>query len=270
MAAWYTGDVRGDGLSIHYTRTGGDKPQVVLSHGFSDNGMCWARVAHALEKDYDVIMYDARGHGMTQEPLAPFTSADRAADAALLIRKLRLDRPVVMGHSMGASTSALVAANYPDLVRAAVLEDPGWRSGAPRAPFASPDALQRWREMQAKTRDALIAQCRVDSPTWPEIELQPWAESKLQFHADLLPYYQMGGEPWQETAARITCPTLLLVADTSKGAIVTTDAVAEAFKLIKPLEVVQIQGAGHNIRREGYATYMQAVTEFLRKAHAES
>ena len=68
MATWQSGDVTVNGLRLHYTRTGGAKPPVVLAHGFSDDGLCWTPVAEALEADYDVIMVDARGHGRSEAP----------------------------------------------------------------------------------------------------------------------------------------------------------------------------------------------------------
>ena len=63
MSEWQQGDVLTNGIRMHYYRTGGDKPAMVLVHGFSDSGLCWTPVAKALAADYDVIMIDARGHG---------------------------------------------------------------------------------------------------------------------------------------------------------------------------------------------------------------
>ena len=63
----FSGDVVANGIKIHYYRTGGDKPPVVLSHGATDDGLCWTRVTLALEAEYDVIMPDARGHGYATE-----------------------------------------------------------------------------------------------------------------------------------------------------------------------------------------------------------
>ena len=63
MAQWQTGEVMTNGVRINYTRTGGDKPPLVLSHASTDYGRFWTPVARTLEPDYDVIMYDQRGHG---------------------------------------------------------------------------------------------------------------------------------------------------------------------------------------------------------------
>ena len=58
MTLWQSGDIVVNGLTLHYTRTGGAKPPVVLAHGFSDDGLCWTPVAEALEADFDVVMVD--------------------------------------------------------------------------------------------------------------------------------------------------------------------------------------------------------------------
>ena len=68
MTGWQSGFIPTNGIHVHYTRTGGDKPLVVLAHGFSDDGLCWTPVAQLLEADYDVTMVDARYHGRSDAP----------------------------------------------------------------------------------------------------------------------------------------------------------------------------------------------------------
>ncbi|MBN1247216.1 MAG: alpha/beta fold hydrolase, partial [Anaerolineae bacterium] len=127
MTTWPDAYVEANGIRLHYWRTGnGTKPPLVLCHGYSDNGLCWTPVARALEKDFDVIMVDARGHGQSDAPDEGYSTADQAADLAALVRALALDKPVIMGHSMGGATAGYAAATYPDLFGKVVLEDPAW------------------------------------------------------------------------------------------------------------------------------------------------
>ena len=105
MRQWQDGFVEANGLKIHYYRTGGDKPQVALNHGIMDDGLCWTEIAKALEDDYDVIMLDARGHGMSDAGQGDYSSDARAADLLAVIEALGLEKPVIGGHSMGADTS---------------------------------------------------------------------------------------------------------------------------------------------------------------------
>ncbi|MBV9356972.1 MAG: alpha/beta fold hydrolase, partial [Chloroflexi bacterium] len=80
MSSWFEGDVVANGIKQHYARTGGDKPVLVLAHGASDSGLCWTRLAQALEGEYDVVMPDARGHGHSDAPESAYGSVDQAAD----------------------------------------------------------------------------------------------------------------------------------------------------------------------------------------------
>jgi pimeloyl-ACP methyl ester carboxylesterase len=52
---WREEAVIANGIRQHYYRTGGEKPILILLHDFSENGLCWSRVAKALENDYDIL-----------------------------------------------------------------------------------------------------------------------------------------------------------------------------------------------------------------------
>ncbi len=271
-AEWFSGDVIANGIRVHYYRTGGDKPPLVLAHGATDDGLCWTPVARALEADYDVIMPDARGHGLSEAPESGYGVHERAADLAGLIQALGLGRPAVGGHSMGAQTVLYLAAGYPDLVRCAILEDPAlWLPGAQRDPAEREARAARMRrnmeELKAMSREELIAHCRAQHPDWSEDELGPWADAKLRVSRSFITALRgMDQPPWWEVLPRIQCPVLLITADPDRGAIVTPEAAEEAERLNSRVQVVRLHGAGHNIRREQFAAYMQAVRSFLAAA----
>ena len=273
-SGWSSGEVTANGIKHHYWRTGwaaAGKPALVLAHGSTDNGLCWTRLAKTLEGMWDVVMPDARGHGLSEAPDDDYTAAARAADLAALIEALGLVKPVVGGHSMGGSTTLRLAAEHPELVRAAVLEDPGLRD-APRGPEAEADAAARRERMRRSAEEAkamgkegLIARQRERTPHWPEDELVPWAESKLQVSERHTTARRGEERPgWRELLPRIQCPTLLITADPEKGAIVTPEMAAEANRLLPSLKVVRIGGAGHSVRRDRFEEYVAAVKEFLK------
>jgi pimeloyl-ACP methyl ester carboxylesterase len=269
MSQWISGDVLINGVKIHYTRTGGEKPPVVLLHGFSDNGLCWTRVARALEGTYDVIMPDARGHGLSDGPDEKFSPEQRNDDVAGLITELHLGKPALVGHSMGAGMASSVAAEHPELVSCVILEDPGWRDPSPEQTSRPAGDMFQWiRRLKALSRDELVAVCHKESPTWVEEEVEPWADSKIEFNEDLLKGSPFGRSvPWREVAGRISCPALLITADPERGAIVTPEVAEEVATLWPDDRVVHIAGAGHNIRREQYALFIGAVVAFLQEVY---
>lgn len=269
MTEWQSGDVRTNGIKTHYYRTGGDKPPLVLLHGATDSGLCWTPVARELAADYDVVLPDARGHGHTDAPRDGYSSAERAADAADLIRALGLGQPAIGGHSMGGQTAFRLAADFPELVRCAVLEDPPFRSASPGPDTTGlGDVRQRMRSDVAahktRTRDAVIDAGRAAHPNWPEDELPAWADAKLQVSQPFMESLRGANEPpWITLLPRITCPMLLLTADPERGAIVSPESAEEAQRANGNVQVVRVTGAGHNIRREQREPYMRALRGFL-------
>jgi N-formylmaleamate deformylase len=272
MEPWIEADARANGITIHYTRTGGDKPPVVLSHGITDNGRCWQRVAEALAAEYDLIMYDARGHGRSDAPEHGHRTEDRAADLIGLIEALDLDRPALLGHSMGAETSALAAATAPELVRGVALEDPPWRE----MPHSQTDAdaahwranLAQWRAnvqaLQVQPLEQVIADARDRWPNWDMSELEPWAEAQQQTSLHVFTWMTEPRTPWQPVVQGLACPALLITADPQLGALVTPEVAQEAAALNPRLRVVRIEQAGHSIRRDQFERYIAVVRDFLR------
>ena len=265
---WKSAYAGANGIRLHYWRTGGSGPRVVLAHGFSDNGRCWRRFAGAVEDEFDLVMYDARGHGLSDAPESGYSSVDHAADIAGLVRVLGLGTPAVMGHSMGAAAAAQVGAEYPGIAGCLVLEDPPWRDTSPeeRRGGRMRDGRQGIVDQKAKSIEEIAAQGRASSPSWDEAEFEAWAEAKKQM--SLNPFDRQTGldlSQWRDIVKRIICPVLLVTGDPDRGAIVTPETAAEAQGLCPNIRVVRLKGAGHSIRRERFDDFVQAVRVFLRE-----
>jgi N-formylmaleamate deformylase len=273
MSVLASSDIATNNINIHYYRTEKTAqtrpwPSLVLLHGITDSGLCWPRVVKALASEYDMILPDARGHGLSDKPVTGYAPQDHAADVAGLIRGLGLNRPILIGHSMGGGVSATVAALYPDLVSGVILEDPPWRPGSDEGtPEEQAERAAEWRkeiiDRKSMPTAALIAQRKREQPKWADEEFTDWIVAKQQVSPDVTQYITSTRLPWREIAPRIVCPALLITADVADGAIVTPEVAAEAVKLMPKGRTVYIAGAGHNIRREQFAAYMTAVREFL-------
>src|SRR5215216_3011011 len=86
----------------------GEGPPLVLLHGLSAtrrNVVQGSR--HLLKRGYRVIAYDARGHGLSAPPVDPkaYEYADLLADLERVLEELEIERPVLVGSSMGAATA---------------------------------------------------------------------------------------------------------------------------------------------------------------------
>lgn len=271
MKAFEEGTVSVNSIQIHYYRSataGAARRTVVFLHGVTDNGLCWSRVVQSLPDSDDLVLMDARAHGHSEAPASGYGADDRASDVAGLIQTLGLERPVLVGHSMGAETAIATAAIYPALIRAVVLEDPPWPGrfyGS--TPEERVERAEQWREeilqLKALNRDELIAQARTNNPNWPEEELDPWADAKQEMNPFLVGMVTAPRRRWSDYVHQAECPILLLTADPERGAIVSPRTVEEAQLLWKNGRAVAIHGAGHSIHREQFDAYMQALQVFL-------
>lgn len=260
------------GFTIHYYRSGGKLPPLVLAHGITDDGLCWQPIAAALTDLCDVIMVDARGHGCTSAPADGYTLRNLADDLAGFIQALELERPYILGHSMGAVTTLLAAGLYPDLPRAILLEDPPpfWQNHDPIPAGDGPTSgLAQWiASNKRKTRADLLAELQENSAHWPAEEWEPWIDSKHRYDprvAQLVQPPDLISIDFSHTLSKITCPALVITADPLHGAASVPADVAALKKLIPQLKIEPIAAAGHNIRRDQPACYLEIVRATIKE-----
>ena len=280
MMLWESGYVEANGLKLHYRRSGRDSglPPLVTAHGISDDGGCWIPIAEEFVAQFDVILEDARGHGRSEEPERDYGATAQGNDLLGLIAALGLHRPFILGHSMGAVTALAAAGMAPDVPAAIMVEDPPPRLiGADGDTPINPDDFADMRtwltQMKRMSRDELLEYGKVRSPTWPDAEFPHWADAKARMSPNVRRLLEPGTSPpvdWPPLLGRITCPALLIMADPELGAITTPEAAARMKELIPQLTVTHVPGAGHNIRREQPALYLEAIRAFLADLPASS
>ena len=255
---WTEGDVTlRDGVRLHYYRRGKGSP-VILAHGATDNGKCWGRVAEALEGEFELIAYDARFHGLSDAPAdGKFGGGD---DLVAFVEALGIERPALLGHSMGAMTVAQASASKPELFRCAVLEDPPWWNEPPKG--GRPQAM----DYSTMSVEQIAEEGRKVTTGWDDSEFPAWAESKKQFRppTDWMAGFGRRLGQWREVVAEMRLPALLVCGDRAEGgAIVTSAVAAEACSLAPDMRTLTLGGAGHNVRREAFSEYLSVVREFL-------
>ncbi|MHA2171690.1 MAG: alpha/beta fold hydrolase [Candidatus Kariarchaeaceae archaeon] len=274
MSEWKTNYLDINGAKLHYYRTGGDKPSIILSHGITDNGLCWTPITRQLEEYYDVIMVDARGHGLSDSLPDVLTSDTLANDLVVLIEELNLEKPILLGHSMGAQISARTAVIRPDLVSKLILEDPpAWGRKSRIPAFVLKRIMKTMmkrmliKRLKGRTYEEIQAICKKENPKWSEDEIQPWASSKIQLFQQnpeqlFDAIFNSSSTDWYELVKDIQCPVLLIVSENG----MTKKNIAQMLteETWKNSQYVEIQNAGHNIRRENLEDFMTAINSFLK------
>jgi len=119
MPACKSGDI-----TINYEVYGRGFP-LVLSHGFTANLDIWAPQINAFSAKYQVIVYDARGHGLSTAPAGEknYSLENLVDDLANLIKHLDIQKAYVGGLSMGGAIALGYIAKYPEKVKALLISD---------------------------------------------------------------------------------------------------------------------------------------------------
>ena len=107
-----------NGLHLYYETEGTGRPLILL-HGGLGSGEMFGPVRPALAANHQVITPDLQGHGRTADIDRPLDVRLMADDIAALIRHLGLDRPDIVGYSLGGGVAFMTAVKYPELVRQA-------------------------------------------------------------------------------------------------------------------------------------------------------
>ncbi|MBG0786092.1 MAG: alpha/beta hydrolase [Anaerolineaceae bacterium] len=282
MSEWFDGYVTANGIKLHYTRTGGDKPVVVMNHGLGDDGLCWTHVAKQLEQEYDLILPDARGHGKSASGKGDYSLQQRVADLKGIIEALKLDKPIIGGHSMGADTSLHLAAEFPELTRGVFLEDPpiilpGEKLGSADQQLDSAEDLGKmmvkfFRLFKLLPKFISRPMAKKAMPSYPEDEITPWLNSKKRISFDLIngvTGMEINLSDPFEAISRIQAPVLLFIGDKEKMSITSPEAAQKAAEANDNLRVVHLEGASHDIRRTRFDGYLPELQSFFREVYAK-
>ncbi len=261
MTGWTKGICKANGIDVHYLRTGGNKPSVVLLHGLILSGACWALLARALEGDFDVIMPDARGHGNTSSPNKGYSYDNLAADVVSLIEELGLATPVLLGHSMGGMTAAVVASRNPALLRGLVLADPTFLTPKRQHEVYVSDVAAQHRQILNGPKEDFLAEIRTrHNPRSNELN-ELFAQARFQTSIHAFEILTPPNPNYVQLINTLNIPSLIVVGD--DGAVVTPEVATELGELNQHLKVIQIAGAGHGVPYDQPERFSAVVTTFL-------
>jgi pimeloyl-ACP methyl ester carboxylesterase len=160
-----------------------ESPAILLLHGLSSNARYWERVARRMT-NRRLVALDQRSHGLSDAPPSGYGFDLLAADAGHVVRELELDRPVVVGHSWGATVALEVGATLAELVSGVALID---------GPIASMSERITWEDASRMMQpplpryhsyeEAYQASRHLLGEAWEE-DLKPFVKSGLRRDGD--------------------------------------------------------------------------------------
>lgn len=256
----------------------GVAPGPAYSSSTGSPGTCgeWDDTARLLrDSGHRVVALDQRGHGGSERHPGDVSRAAYVADAVAVIDQLGLDRPVLIGQSLGGSTALLTAAAHPGLPRALVLVEAGPGRANPGVQEQIGGWLRAW-PVPFPSREVAVAYLgggkepvgegwaggleeRADG-LWPRFDPEVMVRSLDENATRAF---------WEEWAA-LSCPTLAVLGQGEQGGIIGGEEYAEMVRLRPALRGAGLPGAGHDVHLEQPGILHRLIVDFLADDSAAS
>lgn len=251
------------GLRLAWLDGGPDGGTPVLAlHGHFGRARCFAPLAARLAPGYRVIALEQRGHGHSDR--GALEPDEYVEDAAAFLRGLGLGPVFVLGHSMGGVVAFRLAARYPGLVRALVVEEGGAYNRPPEVPHPVLD-VRGWPRRAAtlgELRRAIEARGVPDAGYFLESAVERPDGWGLLFDLDDMVASQEAliGDWWADWLGS-SCPALLVH---GRESFVLPTAMAREMAARRPGTVLrEFPGCGHWVHDDDPDGFAAAVREFL-------
>lgn len=251
--------VRSGDVRLHLLDYGpADGVPVLVLPGITSPAITMDFVARELTDLVRPLVLDLRGRGFSDDGSA-YDLGAYASDVEAVVGQLDLDRPVLLGHSMGARIAAVASTRLP--LRGTVLVDPPM-SGPGRGPYPTTlDAfLGQLRQAQRGTDADEVAAAW---PRWPrrEQELRARWLASCSETAIAATHAGFESEDFFDVWPKVPAPTVLIHGGDSP--VVTAAGAAEAAAANPEAEMVEVPGAGHMVFWDEPAAGLAAVRQAL-------
>ena len=262
--------VRVRGVCLHYLEWGdpGD-PLLLALHGTGDSCRTWESFAAMASRSFHIIAMDQRGHGDSDWIVPPaYSGEEYVADLEAFIEELDLEKPILLGHSMGALHCTTYASMKPGNVTALIHVDiepcpPAWNrrylcglyEKLPESYESEDDFVAQLRQTAPYAREELL--CRLASSS-----LEQSDDGRLAYKGDREVYAHFDPEyDLRERLRFIHTPALVVRGEESR-----VMSSREARKMARALsggKLVEIPRATHPVHLDNPEAFGRAVLDFL-------
>jgi pimeloyl-ACP methyl ester carboxylesterase len=255
--------VKTNGIELSVAEYGKSGPPLVLLHGIGSRYVSWWPVIGPLADHFRLIIPDLRGHGDSDKPETGYLFVDYADDLDGLLAAFGIDRPCILGHSLGALTALTWASIHLAKAAKIVLEDPPATNG-----HGDTEMLEGWRVLSSGTIDEAVAVYRQRFPEWTEEERYRRAISITStapgVFQDLIDAIRSGGyADWIELSKDIETPVLIVYGEIEHGSSTLPEVVAQFEQTLADAQSVVIPGGGHSLHRDNTDAFLAATVPFL-------
>lgn len=236
-------------ININYIRYGDKSKQpIVLLHGWGQNIEMMQPIGDALSSDNDIIIIDLPGHGASEEPKEILQVSDFVQIVKELLGYLKVQNPILIGHSFGGKISLLYASKYQ--VKKLVLLASPYKKEITKLSLKT-KTLKQLKKIPGLNKLENFAKKHIGSKDYRNAS--PIMRQILVDHVNL---------DLTEEVKKITCSTLLIWGTLDEA--VPVEEAYELEKLIADAGVVIYEGCTHYAYLERLEQTINVLNSFLK------
>jgi pimeloyl-ACP methyl ester carboxylesterase len=261
--------VLSNGIRLYYEKHGRGQPLLLIA-GVGQGVLFWRlTLLPLLTPYYEVILFDNRGMGDSENPADPFTVEIMAEDTRGLMRGLGLNEVAIIGHSLGGAIGFELAKHSPEQVKKLVMMSalyPG-----PQAVPPSPRALEvltsregdLFELIQRGIRIATAPEFEVRNPhrfsAMVRLNLERTQSAEMYLKQSQAGLFYLMCDRFADTT--LTTPTLLLYGEDDEVTPAANGVLIQ--EKIAASQLIRIPKAGHLLPLEQTAACVQAIRAFI-------
>jgi pimeloyl-ACP methyl ester carboxylesterase len=252
-----------NGIELSVAEYGTSGSPLLLLHGIGSRYVSWFPVLDQLATHFRLIAPDFRGHGNSDKPASGYLHTDYAADLNGLIEALEIDRPRIIGHSLGAIVSYAWAGLFGVSTARLVLEDPPTRTGPDDSAM-----LDGWLTLASMSLSEAEAYYHDQYPDWSVEDcyrraISITSTSPAVFRELRDQSRSADGIDRLSSLPVVSSPLLLIYGELAFGGMSAPGDIHRIEEQSKNARSVQIRGGGHSLHRDNTEAFLAAAMPFL-------
>lgn len=255
--------VAANGIELSVAEYGTSGPPLLLLHGIGSRYVSWLPVIERLLPHFRLIAPDFRGHGDSAKPASGYLHVNYAADLDGLIKELGLERPLIVGHSLGAIVAYAWAGLHGIKTARIVLEDPPTRTGPDDSSM-----LDGWLALASMSLNEAEAYYRDQHPEWSAEDCYRRAvsitsTSPAVFRELRDQSRRAGGIDRLSSLPPVAVPILIIYGELAHGGMSAPEDIHRIEGQSPNARAVMIPGGNHSLHRDHTDAFLAAALPFL-------
>lgn len=273
-------------VNLNYVEKGVSDISILLLHGGSSRWQSFRDIIDDLSADFHVYALDLRGHGKSGRTENNYKIQDYIPDVKEFIEKCIKERTIVIGHSLGGIIGILLAAYYPDKVRALIVGDSPislevlrnhsesqkemtilWREWSKK--LSLDEIMEKLKAMQVpvlgEERTISAAEAYGENHPWFEFMAENLKQNDPNMLTSIIDDFDNTYKEYdvERLFPLIKCPTLIVKGDSNQGSLIRDTDIRLIKTLNNNIKHVEIKGVGHALYMQDRQSFMDEILPFI-------